>query len=468
MNKESAQPKGSVAFPEGFGWGTATASYQIEGAVTAGGRKSSIWDTFSHTAAKIRDGSNGDRACDHYHRYLEDVDLLAGLGAPYYRFSLAWPRIQPDGVGKANQEGLDFYKRLVEALLVRGITPWVTLYHWDLPQRLQDQGGWPSREVAYRLADYAEIAFKALSGQVDHWTTLNEPICSSLLSYAQGEHAPGHRDPLEAIRAAHHLLLGHGLALERWRHEQRDGHQFGITINLEPIVCAGPDEADRDAARRVDGITNRLFLDPVLKGQYPSDVISDLAPLTDFGHVFEGDLEVIRQPLDMFGLNYYHRNWITAGDPRSDRFSPGTIRVGSADSVVVDPGLPTTALDWPIDPGGLTGVLTWLAETYRMPPIWITESGSAWNDRVDGDGAVHDSDRIAYLDAHLRAARAAIDAGVDLRGYFVWTSTDNFEWALGESARFGLIYLDYETQRRIPKDSYRWFRDVVARNGLAD
>ncbi|MDR2373476.1 MAG: beta-glucosidase [Bifidobacteriaceae bacterium] len=468
MNSQSALPAEPIRFPDGFGWGTATASYQIEGAPTADGRGPSIWDTFSHTPGKIVDGTNGDRACDHYNRYLDDVELLAGLGAPYYRFSLAWPRIQPDGKGKPNQKGLDFYKRLIEALRAKNIIPWVTLYHWDLPQALEDAGGWPARDTAYRLADYAGIAFAALSDEVEHWTTLNEPICSSFLSYADGEHAPGRQEPLRAVEAAHHLLLGHGLAIDRWRHTARDCHRFGITINLTPVVAASESEADRDAARRVDAITNRFFLDPVLKGEYPADAVAQLAPLTDFSHVLDGDLATINQPLNDFGLNYYHRDWIKAGPADADRFRPGTTHIGAADAVVADSGLPVTARNWPVDPEGLTGVLTWLTETYQMPPIWVTENGSAWDDTIAEDGAVHDSRRIAYLDAHFRAAKKALDQGVDLRGYFVWTSMDNFEWGYGESSRFGLVYLDFETQERTPKDSYHWYQKVVSRNGLAN
>jgi beta-glucosidase len=464
--QEAVKRTGPIRFPTGFGWGTATASYQIEGAVRADGRSPSIWDTFSHTPGKIKDGTSGDRACDHYNRYLEDVALLADLGAPYYRFSLAWPRVQPRGRGGPNSKGLDFYKRLTDALLDRGITPWVTLYHWDLPQALQDEGGWPNRDTAYRLADFAGIAFDALGDRVEHWTTLNEPYCSSMLAHADGEHAPGHRDPLEAVQAAHHLLLGHGLALARWDAARRPGHQFGITINLSPIVCVGQTEADRDAARRVDGISNRLFLDPVLKGEYPPDVLDDLAPLTDFSHILPGDLEQIHRPLDAFGVNYYRRTAVKAGEPKADRFCPGAANVGAADTVLVDLGLPTTARDWPIEPEGLTEILIWLEQTYDMPPVWVTENGSAWNDEVAADGAVHDRDRIGYLETHFAAARRALDAGVDLRGYFVWSCLDNFEWAYGESSRFGLVYVDYESQTRIPKDSYRWYQEVVRRNGL--
>jgi beta-glucosidase len=467
MTSTFALPQGPIRFPDGFGWGAATASYQIEGAVAEDGRGPSIWDTFSHTPGKILDGTNGDRACDHYHRWQEDVDLLADLGVNYYRFSLAWPRIQPDGRGPANQKGLDFYKRLVDGLRAKGITPWVTLYHWDLPQTLQDQGGWPNRDTAYRLADYGAIAFEALSDQIDCWTTLNEPFCSSYKSFGDGEHAPGHTDPLEAVQAAHHLLLGHGLTMQRWRAMARPEHQFGITINLSPVVCMGDTAADADAARRVDAIANRSFLDPVLKGEYPADMMEDLAPLTGFEHVLPGDLELIHQPMEAFGVNYYNRWGIRAtSDPTVDRFEPGSMFVGASDAVMVDLGLPTTARDWPVDPEGLVWVLKWLTQTYDLPPVWLTENGSAWDDQVSADGAVHDPDRVAYFDAHFRAAKLALDQGVDLRGYFPWSCMDNFEWAFGESSRFGFVYVDYETQVRIPKDSFHFYKEVIARNGL--
>ncbi|MDR1825734.1 MAG: beta-glucosidase [Bifidobacteriaceae bacterium] len=454
-------------FPEGFGWGTATASYQIEGAVAQDGRLPSIWDTFSHTPGKILDGTNGDRACDHYNRYEADVDLMADLGATYYRFSLAWPRIQPDGRGAVNPKGVDFYKRLVDKLRSKGITPWATLYHWDLPQALQDAGGWPVRDCAYWFEDYAALAFEQLRDHIDIWTSLNEPICSSFLSYSLGEHAPGWQDPAAALRASHHLLLGHGLALQHWRSVAGPNHQFGITINLSPVVCMGDTAADRDAARRVDGITNRWFLDPVLKGEYPADVLADLAQFTSLDFIQPGDLEIIHQPMDAFGLNYYNRAPVKAGGPDAgEKWRGGIMALGCGDVATASQGLPVTARGWEIDPAGLVWTLKWLTETYDMPPIWITENGSAWDDQVGPDGAVHDPDRVKFLEAHFRAARQAIDEGVDLRGYFPWSLMDNFEWAFGESSRFGMVYIDYETQQRIPKDSFYFYRDVIAAGGV--
>ena len=454
----------TIRFPDGFGWGTATASYQIEGAVNEDGRSPSIWDTFSHTPGTISDGTNGDRADDHYHRWPEDVDHMRDLGIGFYRFSLAWPRLQPDGHGDLNQRGVEFYARLADALRERGIEPWVTLYHWDLPQVLEDAGGWPARDTALRFADYAERVHAALGDRVRFWTTLNEPFCSSLLGYAGGVHAPGRREPAAAIRAVHHLLLGHGLAVQAMRAGDTAGHEYGITINLTPAIAASDAEEDVDAVRRVDGIANRIFLDPILRGSYPEDVVADLAPLMDFDHVHDGDLATMAQPLDALGINYYFRHLVRAGG-EGDRFG-GSELVGAGDVEIVSRGLPRTAMGWEIDPDGLHAILTRVWEEYAPPPLWVTENGMACPDVVDADGHVHDADRIAYLDAHFRAAHRALSDGVDLRGYFVWSLLDNFEWAYGESRRFGLIHVDYETQQRTPKDSAVWLAGVTARNGL--
>ena len=452
-----------VTFPDGFGWGTATASYQIEGAVAEGGRSPSVWDTFSHTPGMITDGSNGDRAADHYHRWAEDVDLMVDLGTNFYRFSFAWPRLQPDGQGKLNAEGLAFYDRLADRLLERGITPWVTLYHWDLPQILEDEGGWPKRDTAHRFVDYSTQVFDALSDRIEHWTTLNEPFCAGLISYAAGQLAPGRNEPVAGIHAVHHLLLGHGLALQSMREKARPEHQFGLTLNLSPVAPATGSSADADAARRIDALSNRLFLDPILKGSYPEDLVEDLAPLMSFDHVQDGDLELISQPIEALGINYYTKYVVAAG--RQHRYH-GTPYVGAGDVDFVGAGLPQSARGWEVNPDGLYELLTHLNRTYNVPPLWITENGMALNDVVDADGAVHDPDRIAYLDAHFRAAHRAIADGVDLRGYFIWTLTDNFEWSFGESSRFGLVHVDYETQVRTPKDSAAWYANVTANNGL--
>jgi len=442
-----------AGFPAGFHWGVATASYQIEGAVSEDGRAPSIWDTFAHTPGKVRDGDTGDVADDHYHRWREDVELIAGLGVDLYRFSLAWPRLQPSGRGALNQTGVDFYSRLVDALLERGVQPWVTLYHWDLPQALQDAGGWPERDTAKRFAEYAALVHERLCDRVGVWTTLNEPWCSAFLGHAHGRHAPGIQDDEAALRAAHHLLLGHGMAVRAMR-ERAPAGRFGLTLNLTPTDPASDDPADVDAARRIDALANRLFLDPVLLGRYPDDV----PPLP----VQDGDPAIIAQPLDVLGVNYYFRQLARAGGASNGRPSPW---VGSRDVEFVSRGLPQTEMGWEIDAQGLYDVLGRVHRDYPAIPLYVTENGAAFADEVSADGSVADPARVAYLDGHLRAARRAIADGVDLRGYFVWTLMDNFEWGHGYSKRFGLFHVDFETLQRTPKDSARWFADVTRRNG---
>jgi beta-glucosidase len=414
-----------LRFPDGFAWGVATASYQIEGAVHEGGRSPSIWDTFSHTPGAVF----GDVADDHYHRYLEDVGLLADLGVSHYRFSLAWPRLQRDGRGPINPAGLDFYERLLDALGERGIEPWVTLYHWDLPQALQDAGGWPARDTAQRFAEYAAAVHERLHDRIALWTTLNEPWVVAYTGHAEGRHAPGIRDPQAAHAAARHLLLGHELAIEAMRTHGDPGSRFGITLNLSPVDPASEAPDDVDAARRIDALLNRQFLDPLLAAD--------------------------SQPLDFLGINYYMRYVVRAGE-RSGEPSPWA---GSEDVEFVSRGLPQTDMGWEIDPDGLYDVLTRIHRDYPPVALYVTENGAAF-------GGVADRPRIAYLDAHFRAAHRAIADGVDLRGYFVWTLMDNFEWAWGYSKRFGLIHVDCETLERTPKDSARWFAQVTRRNGL--
>ena len=453
------------AFPPDFRWGVATASYQIEGAVAEEGRRPSIWDTFCAVPGAVRDGDTGEVACDHYHRYRDDVKIMADLGVTAYRFSMAWPRVQPAGSGAANQRGLDFYRRLVDELLTHGIEPWVTLYHWDLPQPLEDAGGWPARDTAARFAEYAGLAHAALGDRVRHWITLNEPWCSSFLGYASGVHAPGRRDAASAVRAAHHLMLGHGLAIQALRAADPDAHA-GITLNLYAVSPAGP--GDADAARRIDGLANRLFLDPVLLGRYPADVVSDLRGVTDFGHVREGDLATIAAPLAFLGINYYSRHVVGApvpGQPAEPYWRVPTSWPGSEDVRFVKRGVPVTAMDWEIDAPGLVETLTRVHRDYPTLPLFVTENGAAFEDTVDADGAVDDPDRVAYLDAHLRACSEAIALGVPLGGYFAWSLMDNFEWAHGYSKRFGMVYVDYPTQRRIPKSSAKWYAGVIRRNG---
>jgi beta-glucosidase len=452
-----------VQFPEGFAWGTATASYQIEGAVAEDGRAPSIWDTFSHTPGKVQDGDTGDVADDHYHRYAEDVELMASLGVGWYRFSLAWPRLLPDGGGALNEAGLDFYSRLIDALLEKGIRPWVTLYHWDLPQVLQDRGGWPERDTAERFAEYAAAVHARLSDRVKHWTTLNEPWVAAFVGHATGRHAPGLVDGEAALRAAHHLMLGHGLAIAAMRAQDDGDCEYGITLNLHPVDPASDDQADVDAARRGDGLSNRIFLDPLLRGGYPADVLDDVRAVSDGAYIAEGDEQRIHVPLDFLGVNYYFRTVVRAG--AGDRPSEW---VGQEDIEKVSRGLPQTEMGWEIDPDGLYDILTRVARDYPGTPLYVTENGAAFADEQGPDGQVRDPQRIEYLDAHLRAAHRAIADGADLRGYFVWSLLDNFEWALGYSKRFGLVHVDYETLERTPKDSARWYAEVTRANGRPD
>jgi beta-glucosidase len=454
-------------FPENFLWGTATASYQVEGAVDEDGRGTSIWDTFSHTPGKVYRGDTGDIACDHYHRLEEDLDLMAGLGLQAYRFSVAWPRVQPEGSGAANQKGLDFYRRLVDGLRQRSIEPMLTLYHWDLPQALEDRGGWTARETSERFAEYAGIVYEALADSVGFWITLNEPWVSSWMGHGYGNHAPGHADPAKALSAAHHLLLGHGLALRAMRSAGSTENRLGITLNLHPTLPARDREADAEAARRVDGQANRLYLDPIFRGEYPEDLFSyyrergiDLPPVRD------GDLEIISGSVDFIGVNYYFRHHIR--DAPDEATGPSEIFSDLEARGIVPHDAEKTAMGWPVEPDGLMQMLVRIKEEYASIPIYVTENGRAVYDYVDPEGDVDDEERISYLGAHFRAAHDAMQQGVDLRGYMVWSLLDNFEWSLGYSKRFGLIFVDYGTQRRIPKASARWYKDVIENNGPPD
>ena len=452
-------------FPENFLWGTATASYQVEGAVDEDGRGTSIWDTFSHTPGNVLHGDTGDIACDQYHRLEEDLDLMADLGLQAYRFSVSWPRIQPEGSGPTNQKGLDYYRRLVDGLRSRSIEPMLTLYHWDLPQALEDRGGWTVRETSERFAEYAGIVYEALGDSVSFWITLNEPWVSAWLGYGQGVHAPGRKATGEALAATHHLLLGHGLALEKMLSLGRRDNQLGITLNLAPVRPASEDDAE--AARRVDGNANRLYLDPIFGGSYPQDMLEHYHNESDFSFLRDGDLEKISQPLDFLGVNYYMRHTVVDGR-RESELTTG-MRFASVDAATVLPaGVETTAMGWPVEPDGLTELLIRLHEEYTQGPIYITENGRAVYDYVDPEGGVDDEERVAFLDAHFRAAHNAMQQGVDLRGYMVWSLLDNFEWAEGYSKRFGIVFVDYGTQRRIPKMSARWYKGVIERNGLED
>ncbi len=446
-----------TTFPAGFVWGAATAAYQIEGAVCEDGRGESIWDRFSHTSGKTKGGATGDVACDHYHRWRDDFALLADLGAGAYRFSVAWPRVLPDGRGQVNQAGLDFYSRQVDALLERGITPYVTLYHWDLPVALEDAGGWPSRATAEAFAVYAGVVAQALGDRVKHWITINEPWCVSMLSYQIGEHAPGRQDWAAALAASHHTLLAHGLAVPEIRRFS-PGAQVGITLNFTAAVPASVSYADRDAARAFDGYFNRWFLDPICGRGYPSDMVATAveAGLLPDGLRFvqPGDMQIIAAPTDFLGANYYTREVVTVGT-----------RPGEWQPVRLD--TPRTAMDWEIYPEGLYHLLLRLHSAYNLPKIYITENGVSYLDEPGDDGRVRDGSRIDYLRAHLDACQRAIAAGVPLAGYFQWSLLDNFEWAHGYDQRFGCVYVDYATQQRTPKDSFFWYRDVIARNDLA-
>ncbi|RAY11627.1 beta-glucosidase [Actinomadura craniellae] len=460
----------TTRFPTGFLWGAATAAYQIEGATAEGGRGRSIWDTFATVPGAVLNGENGDVAVDHYHRFPQDVAMMADLGLTAYRFSVAWPRIQPAGSGPANQAGLDFYSRLVDTLLAAGVQPWPTLYHWDLPQPLEDRGGWPERDTAHRFAEYAALVHGALGDRVGNWMTVNEPWCAAFLGYASGEHAPGRREPAAALAAAHHLLLGHGLAVSAMRAD-RPGVRVGPAVNLYAVSPQTDAPEDLDAARRIDGMQNRLFLDPLLLGRYPDDLLADLAPYGFAEHVRDGDLAAINAPIDLLGVNYYSRHTVSglpgeATQAVSSPFSSVSPWVGADHVRFVPAGRPVTGMGWEIDETGLAEVLTRLHRDYPAVPLYITENGAGYDDELDGDGAVHDIERIRYLDAHLRVCHGAIGAGVPLRGYFTWSLMDNYEWAWGYSKRFGLVYVDYATQRRVPKDSAAWYAQVIRSGGL--
>ena len=453
-------------WPEGFTFGVATAAYQIEGAVHEDGRGPSIWDTFSHTPGRVAAGDTGDVACDHYHRHAEDVALMRDLGVDSYRFSIAWPRVQPDGTGPVNPAGLDFYSRLVDSLLDNGIEPAVTLYHWDLPQPLEDRGGWTVRDTAMRFADYSGIVAAALGDRVHRWITLNEPWCSSMLGYSIGVHAPGRREGEGALAAAHHLLLGHGLAVPAVRATD-PGAQVGITLNLQPVRAASDRAEDRAAADRFLMNANLLFTDPVLAGRYPDLAREVYAAITDFSFIAPDDLKTIAAPLDFLGVNYYFPSDIAQGSHSVDDPAQRTATDIGAEPVIA-PGAELTAMGWPVESDGLYRLLTWLTARYPdLPVIHITENGRACDDVVTPEGHVHDEDRVRYLRDHLGAVSRAIGDGVDVRGYYCWSLLDNFEWAEGYAKRFGLVYVDYASQQRIPKDSFAWYRELIRTRTIA-
>ena len=429
----------------------ATSAYQVEGAVGEDGRGTSIWDTFCRKPGRIRRGDTGDVACDQYHRYEDDVALMADLGIGAYRFSVAWPRIQPEGRGAANQPGLDYYRHLVDALNRRGIAPLPTLYHWDLPQALEDEGGWGNRDTATRFAEYAAIVHRSLRGEVPSWITLNEPWVAAWLGYGTGIHAPGRTDDALALAASHHLLLAHGLA----RDAMGGGGEVGIALNLQPARQATENPRDVAAAGLADLHMNRQFLDPLFGRGYPAQLVEHYRPVSDMGFVRDDDLEIIAGPLDFLGVNYYRRHMVTAeptSEPGADEL-PGSLGAWS----IVPPGVEVTAMDWPIEPEGLTDLLIRLHRDYEPARIIVTENGAAFDDDLGPDGIVHDAERISFLRDHIAAARAALAAGVPLAGFLVWSLLDNFEWAEGYSKRFGLVHVDFATQARTPKMSARWY-----------
>lgn len=469
-----------VSWPDGFLWGAATAAAQIEGAAHEDGKTDSIWDHFSRVPDAIQNGDTPERADEHYHRMPADVALMKKLGLQSYRFSTSWARIKPDD-GPVNPKALDFYNRLVDELLGADILPWLTLYHWDLPQTLEDAGGWPNRDTAYRYLDYANVVFDALGDRVSRWTTFNEPLCSSLIGYAAGDHAPGREEPSAALAALHHQHLGHGLVVRSLR-ERSDssnadasdaGIQLGITLNLTNAIPHDPtDPVDVDAARRVDAIWNRAFLNPILTGSYPADLLEDVAHLGLADVIQPGDLEIIHAPIDFLGVNHYHDDAVSghpSTEPDEREFKP-TSRptrspvVGSEFVSFPLRGLPRTAMGWEVNPAGLRTLLVRLGHEYpELPPLYITENGAAYEDVVTEDGAVHDTERASYIEQHIGAVGDAIADGADVRGYFVWSLLDNFEWAWGYGKRFGIVRVDYDSQERILKDSGLRYADIIAK-----
>jgi beta-glucosidase len=443
----------ALSFPPGFAWGAATAAYQTEGAATEDGRGESIWDRFTSLPGRVANGDTGRVACDSYHRYPEDVRLMRELGLNAYRFSIAWPRIVPEGRGAVNEAGLDFYDRLVDELLANGIEPFPTLYHWDLPQALEERGGWPVRDTVEAFAEYVEVVVARLGDRVSRWITQNEPWVIAWLGYGRGEHAPGRRSDRDALAAAHHVLLSHGRALEVIRRE-RPAADVGITIDVIPIHPLTSAEPDLVATGEEDGFRNRWILDPVLRGRYPEDMSRRFARILP--PVQDGDLEAISAPIDFLGVNYYRRHVVKAGSN------------GSGPVVVEIPEGEHTAVGWEVYPDGLHELLVRLHSEYDAPPLYVTENGAAFGD-TRRNGTVDDPARTSYLDRHLGAVARAIADGVAVDGYFVWSLLDNFEWARGYAPRFGLVYVDYATLERVPKQSYHWYRDFIARqqNGAA-
>lgn len=452
-------------FPDNFVWGAATASYQIEGAWNEDGKGESIWDRFSHTPGKVMNGDTGDIACDHYHRFIEDIQILKEIGVNAYRFSISWPRILPTGRNTINQKGLDFYNRIVDACLIAGIDPFVTLYHWDLPQALQDEGGWANRSTAEAFADYTEIVCHSLGDRVKNWITHNEPSVATINGHVLGSHAPGISNKRLALQVSHHLLLSHGWAVPVIRQNCLNAN-VGIAINNNRVLPASPSKADYEAFRRSDGLWSRWFLDPLYGRHYPADLVADaisegILPEEGLFFVKDGDMEVISTQTDFLGLNYYTRMLSRSEEiPEEENLPPTVIQASKENGNWMDMG-------WEVYPQGLFDVLSWLYYEYRVPKIYITENGCSFSDGPDKNGKIHDQRRIDYLSSHFEAAKEAIEVGVPLGGYFVWSLMDNFEWGLGYSQRFGLVWVDFNTQQRIMKDSAFWFQEVIRSNKLS-
>ncbi|MEY3331598.1 MAG: hypothetical protein RL202_864 [Actinomycetota bacterium] len=432
-----------------FTWGVSTSSYQIEGAANEGGRGPSIWDTFSRIPGAVANADNGDIACDHYHRYNEDLDLMKWLGVGAYHFSIAWPRVIPTGSGPLNKVGMDFYDRLIDGALERGITPWPTLYHWDLPQALQDKGGWNNRECAHWFAEYSYLMAEAFSDRVKNWVTINEPFCSAWLGHLYGVMAPGIKDLQTGINASHHLLLGHGLAVRAIREAASDV-KVGITLNFTPAITLGDSAEDQLAVQLADGFDNRWFGDPVFKASYPQDIVSAFNKEVP---IHAGDMQIISTPVDFLGLNYYFRQTV-AYDPSAQPLSY---------KQVTAPNVERTGMGWEVHAETFTDLLTRINKDYAPKEIFITENGSAWDDEVV-DGKVDDPNRVRYLERHIDAMFDAKKQGVPISGYFAWSLMDNYEWAYGYAKRFGLIYIDYPTQNRIPKTSAYYYRERIKNN----
>jgi beta-glucosidase len=458
-----------LGFPAGFTWGAATAAYQIEGATDVDGRGPSVWDTFSHTPGKVRGGDTGDIACDSYRRYPEDADLLRSLGLADYRFSISWPRVIPDGAGQVNQAGLDYYKRLLDALGERGISPAATLFHWDTPQALQDKGGWSNRDTALRLADYAAVVGEALGDRVKRWITLNEPLVVAHNGHRIGVHAPGLRDDAAAAATTHHLLVGHGLAAAALR-ASVPGAEVGITLNLAPVRVTNDDSGAAEALEKArlsaDASQNGLFLDPILFGRYPEHAPASMLPPAEL--ILDGDLTTIAAPLDFLGVNYYQPVHLRAGDPANLRHGELAPREGIEGNVVefYPDGLEQTNMGWLIDADGLYELLLRVSKDAPGLPLYITENGCAAEDYVNPDGAVNDLERVKFLHLHLDACVRAIKDGANLAGYYVWSLLDNFEWAYGYQKRFGIVFVDFATQQRIPKASAVFMAQVARDNAI--